>query len=105
MSLCPFNKNSNKNAEEEKSNTASYQLESSKQPKMTREVNLREKIKLNLVDCGYPSSKVEEVLKDLTGIPDTLVDAYYEMVKEKIIARLNEDSDFIITVENGKAKD
>lgn len=38
-------------------------------------------------------------------LPENLVNSYYEMVKEKILIRLTEDSDFVASIENGKAKD
>ena len=34
-----------------------------------------------LIDVGYPSGKVDEVMKEVAEMPQSLVDAYINMLK------------------------
>ena len=48
-----------------------------------------------MIDCGYPSAKVDEVLKSSsTPIPDGLVDSYMQLLKEGVVSRIKDDKNF-----------
>jgi len=70
LTICPFNKANHKIAEEQKNNSYSYQVDTTKQTKKTKFDLVRDKIRGTLIDCGYPSAKVDEVLKGSAQIPD-----------------------------------
>ena len=47
-----------------------------------------------MIDCGYPSQKVDEVFKTIVDMPPELVDSYYEMVKDNVKLRVSKDQDY-----------
>ena len=55
-----------------------------------------------MIDSGYPSAKVDEVMKDIQELPPELVESYYDMVRESMKKRLKNDGDWIDIKKNGK---
>jgi len=51
-------------------------------------------MKRSLTDCGYASSKVDEVLKEVGEVPESLVKLYFEGIKEMVQERLRDDPDY-----------
>jgi hypothetical protein len=47
-----------------------------------------------LIESGYPSAKVDEVLKDIGGVPQGLVESYITLLKEDIKTRIKDDKDY-----------
>ena len=60
----------------------------------SKEIIVREKVRRSLIDGGYASAKVDEVMKGIASIPESLVNAYFEMVKEDVKNRTKVDSDY-----------
>lgn len=94
LSLCPFNKLYHSNKEEDKSGAKAYSADKFKPGKLGKTGNLKEKIRMALIDSGYPSAKVDDVFKEVSEMPSELVESYYEMLKENIKQRLHKDPDF-----------
>lgn len=92
LSICPFNKGENQNAEEQKQSQQAYQKDKAQQK--TKDKLVREKIRRSLIDSGFPTAKVDEVFKDTIEIPPKLVDSYLKMVRENIKERLENDDDY-----------
>jgi Holliday junction resolvasome RuvABC DNA-binding subunit len=44
--------------------------------KKTKEELVKDKIRKALIECGYPSAKVDEVMKTVEKIPDEMVDSF-----------------------------
>ncbi len=44
--------------------------------------------------AGYPQAKVDEVMGEIDHLPESLVQAYYDMVKEDIANRVHNDNDY-----------
>lgn len=51
-------------------------------------------IRRNLIQTGYPSARVDEVMATVHEMPESLVKAYYDMVREDIKERLRNDPDY-----------
>lgn len=83
--------------EEEKLNLQAYQKESS-QKALTRDEFFKSKMRLSLLDTGmYSSAIVDEEMKKIdavTGIPEPLKQAYFQMVQAGIKSRLANDNDY-----------
>ena len=83
--------------EEEKLNLQSYQKESS-QKAQTRDEFFKTKMRLSLLDTGmYQSAMIDTEMKNIdavTGIPEPLKQAYYQMIKAGIKSRLANDNDY-----------
>jgi hypothetical protein len=62
---------------------------------------LRMTIRKNLIEIGYPSAKVDEVLGGITSIPESLVNSYFEMLRSDIRERVQEDEDFLDARQRG----
>ena len=45
---------------------------------------MRARVRSNLMTAGFPQLKVDEVLGNIDKLPDSLVEAYYEMVREDL---------------------
>lgn len=58
-----MNKDSNKTQDDEK-NLEKYRLDQNSVSKLTKEKYLFNKIRLGLIDAGYPTAKVDEVFKN-----------------------------------------
>jgi hypothetical protein len=89
QSLCPF-----KMAEANGKN----QEEISKSSK-TPEYHIKELIRKNLCETGFPSAKVDECVKSAVAPGEDLFKAYYDMLKGDIKDRLRDDKDY------GEARD
>jgi hypothetical protein len=59
-----------------------------------KEENVRQRVRANLMTAGFPSAKVDEVLSNIEKMPESLVQAYYEMIVEEVKERLKEDPDY-----------
>jgi hypothetical protein len=46
------------------------------------------------MSAGFPQLKVDEVLGNIEKLPDSLVEAYYEMVREDLKQRTSNDPDY-----------
>ena len=42
---------------------------------------VRDKVRRALIESGYPTAKVDEVLKEVLKIPDEMVDAFIKMTQ------------------------
>eukprot|EP00347_Sterkiella_histriomuscorum_P022410 403338593 len=95
LSLCPVNKSQNIQVEEEKQTqeTSNYLIDRTSKGKTPAEY-LRAQIRRTLIEFGYPSAKVDEVLSDVKEMPETLVQSYFNMLKQDIKERLADDEDY-----------
>ena len=90
LSICPVSKAQNKQAQDEKNKQIDYLAN-----KMShKEQSLKARIRSNLMTAGFPQLKVDEVLGNIDKLPDSLVEAYYEMVKEDLKLRTQNDPDY-----------
>lgn len=89
LSLCPATRSTNKTVQDEKKGHADYLVDDpmKKNPHFKEEF-VRQKIRRNLMDAGYPQAKVDEVMGTVQGMPESLVTAYFDMLKEDIKHRL-----------------
>ena len=55
---------------------------------------VKDKITRSLIDTGYPSAKVDEVFKDITDLPQSLVDSYLKMCRENFKEILENNDDY-----------
>ena len=62
---------------------------------------LRLTIRRNLIEIGYPSAKVDEVLGGISSLPESLVNSYYEMLRADIKDRAQNDEDFLDAKQRG----
>ena len=51
-------------------------------------------IRGNLLSAGYPQVKVDEVMGNISTLPESLVGAYYEMLREDVKDRIENDPDY-----------
>lgn len=51
-------------------------------------------IRGNLLSAGYPQVKVDEVMGNISTLPESLVGAYYEMLREDVKERIEKDPDY-----------
>ena len=58
-------------------------------------------IRRNLIEIGYPSAKVDEVLGGITSLPESLASSYFEMLRSDIRERIQEDEDFLDARQRG----
>jgi hypothetical protein len=56
---------------------------------------VRQVLRGALTKVGFPSAKVDEVMSSVEALPDSLVSAYYDMVRDEIRDRLRQDDDFL----------
>lgn len=49
-----------------------------------KEENVRQRVRGNLKSAGFPSAKVDEVLSNIDKMPESLVQAYYDMIIEEV---------------------
>ena len=92
LSLCPANRASNKQVQEERATHVDYLAKGQKEN--FKENNVRQVLRGALTKAGFPSAKVDEVMSNVEALPDSLVSAYYNMVREEIRERLRVDDDF-----------
>ena len=59
-----------------------------------KEEHVRAKIRANIINGGYPTMKVDEVFSNIDKLPDSLVQAYYDMITEDLKDRLKNDPDY-----------
>jgi hypothetical protein len=59
-----------------------------------KEDHVRQRIRRNIIDAGFPSAKVDEVMSNVHNLPETLVQAYYNMVRDDIKTRIQSDEDY-----------
>mmetsp|Transcript_29793 Transcript_29793/g.22093 ORF Transcript_29793/g.22093 Transcript_29793/m.22093 type:complete len:107 (-) Transcript_29793:41-361(-) len=90
----------NKLIEEEIKLSDRYHLDISKRPTKNREQYLREEIRNDLVDSGYPSQKVDEVFKRVKALPQKLVDSYFAMLDESVRTAIKDNEDLDLARKN-----
>ena len=59
-----------------------------------KEEHVKSKIRSNLMNAGFPAMKVDEVMSNVEKLPESLVQAYYDMVVEDIKERIQNDPDY-----------
>lgn len=81
MSLCPIARSQNKQVLEEKKGNSDYIAEEPhKKNANFKEDQVKQKIRKNLMDAGYSQTTVDDVMKNVQSLPETLVQAYYDML-------------------------
>lgn len=90
LSLCPFGRTQNKQVMDEKRSGTDYILEDPSTKKVNyKEDHVKQKIRKNLLDAGYPQAMVSQVMDKVQSLPESLVEAYYLMVKDDFKKRLS----------------
>lgn len=46
------------------------------------------------MSSGFPQAKVDEVMGTIDKLPDSLVSSYYEMIREDLKNRIQNDPDY-----------
>ena len=46
------------------------------------------------MSAGFPQAKVDEVMSTIESLPEPLVQAYYDMMREDVHLRLSKDEDY-----------
>jgi len=55
---------------------------------------LKEKLRRALIDSGYPTSKVDEVLKEeVESLPENLIELYFQVLKEEVKESVRDNAD------------
>jgi hypothetical protein len=75
---------------DEKRSGTDYILEDPSTKKVNyKEDHVKQKIRKNLLDAGYPQAMVSQVMDKVQSLPESLVEAYYLMVKDDFKKRLS----------------
>lgn len=90
LSICPVAKSQNKQAQDEKNQSIDY-LSNKVGDK---EAHVRARVRANLMSSGFPQAKVDEVMGTIEKLPDSLVSSYYEMIREDLKNRIQNDPDY-----------
>lgn len=93
LSLCPANRTTNKQVQEEKASSQDYLAQGQKENH--RELHVKSVIRANLMKAGFPQQKVDEVMSKVETMPEPLVKAYYDMLKEEVVSRIRKDEDYV----------
>lgn len=59
-----------------------------------KEEHVKARIRSNLISAGFPTMKVDEVFGNIDKLPESLVQAYYDMVVEDLRERVKNDPDY-----------
>lgn len=55
---------------------------------------MRARVRANLLSAGFPQVKVDEVMGTIDKLPDSLVESYFEMIKDDLKTRIKNDPDY-----------
>lgn len=80
----------NKQAQDEKNQSIDYLANKVSD----KEDHVRARIRANLMSSGFPQVKVDEVMGKVEKMPESLVQSYYEMVREDLKNRVQSDPDY-----------
>lgn len=86
LSLCPANRTSNKQVQDEKTSSQDYLAQGQKLN--FKEDHVRQTIRANLMKAGFPQQKVDEVMGNVEHLPAELVGSFYEMMREDLRERI-----------------
>lgn len=90
LSICPVAKAQNKQTQDEKNQSIDYLAN-----KVTdKEEHVRARVRANLLSAGFPQVKVDEVMGTIDKLPDSLVESYFEMIKDDFKTRIKNDPDY-----------
>ena len=92
LSLCPSNRSSNKQVQDEKNSANDYFA--SAQKENFQEIHVKQAIIANLMKAGFPQQKVDEVMGNVEHLPESLVQSYYDMLREDLTQRVQNDQDY-----------
>ena len=84
LSVCSASRSQNKQAQDEKNQSIDYMADISKKKVNFKEEHVRSRIRSNLISAGFPTMKVDEVFGNIDRLPETLVQAYYDMIVEDL---------------------
>jgi hypothetical protein len=59
-----------------------------------KEEHVKSRIRSNLISAGFPTLKVDEVFAEVEKLPESLVQAYYDMIVEDMKERIKHDPDY-----------
>ena len=90
LSICPSAKALNKQTQDEKNQSIDYLATKV----IDKEGHVRARIRGSLLGAGFPQVKVDEVLGTIDQLPDSLVESYYDMIKDDIKTRIKNDPDY-----------
>ena len=94
LSVCSARRSQNKQAQDEKNQSIDYMADSSKKKVNFKEEHVRSRIRSNIISAGFPTMKVDEVFGNIDRLPESLVQAYYDMIVEDLKDRVRNDPDY-----------
>ena len=94
LSVCSASRSQNKQAQDEKNQSIDYIADSSKKKVNFKEEQVRSRIRSNIISAGFPTMKVDEVFGNIDRLPESLVQAYYDMIVEDLKERVRKDPDY-----------
>lgn len=59
-----------------------------------KEDYVRARVRANLLGAGFPQVKVDEAMGKIEQMPESLVESYFEMIKDDLKTRLKNDNDY-----------